>query len=288
MLTIRLKRNDPKKMNISIIMAVYNGSAYIQRQLSTILENIDNLSQLNVAFTCQLVLVDDQSADESISMTLSILAKRRDIELVLMRNQYNIGPFLSFFEGLKKATGDIIFLSDQDDEWKRRKIENVLASFRSAAEPDLVCHACVARDEKGSVTHLSPVQKRGELFALGCCLAFKADRLKDLVKRYEWLCNRLGYPIGHDRFICMYFYSLGSVKVIEEKLIVYRLHGQNYSLRRKASRKITRLLGDKIFERAHLYSVFSYSEIKEMRTRGNKVAYNILSLLSCRSHVKLF
>src|SRR5450759_5141604 len=90
---------------ISICMASYNGSRYIERQLLSI------LCQLGEAD--EVILVDDHSSDA----TLEVVERLSDKRIKIYRNGSNEGVLRTFERAIGLASGDIIFLSDQDDVW---------------------------------------------------------------------------------------------------------------------------------------------------------------------------
>jgi glycosyltransferase involved in cell wall biosynthesis len=86
-------------------MATYNGSAYIRDQLRTILEEL--------APTDEVVIVDDSSTDD----TVSIIEAVDDPRIRLLQQESNRGYVRTFERALNEAEGDVLLLSDQDDEW---------------------------------------------------------------------------------------------------------------------------------------------------------------------------
>src|SRR2546423_11914167 len=104
-------------------MAAHNGIYYIRRQIASILPQLDNDDEL--------IVVDDASTDE----TTRAVEDFCDSRILLVRNERNIGPIHSFERALQKSTGQLIFLSDQDDIWAANKISTILDVF--AKDPDV-------------------------------------------------------------------------------------------------------------------------------------------------------
>ena len=93
------------KFCISVIVPVYNAKAYIQKCLDTLInQNIDE------AF--EVIMVDDASTDNS----RELIKSYNYSELQLHSLPKNSGPGAARNFGLKKASGDYIFLLDVDDE----------------------------------------------------------------------------------------------------------------------------------------------------------------------------
>src|SRR5690348_15623759 len=97
-------------MRVSVCMAVHNGARFLRPQVDSI------LSQLRQSD--ELVVVDDASTDAS----PAILESVRDARLRLLRNAENLGVLRSFEKALRRASGEIIFLSDHDDIWLPGKL----------------------------------------------------------------------------------------------------------------------------------------------------------------------
>lgn len=112
-------------MKISVCMATYNGGKYLREQVDSILNQ--DLSAFPDA-ELEIVVSDDGSTDD----TITILESYKDdrIKVFHHRNhrqhRYNKAAYActeNFGYAMEKATGDFIFLSDQDDIWYPWKIE---------------------------------------------------------------------------------------------------------------------------------------------------------------------
>jgi len=86
-------------------MATFNGSAFIHKQIESI------LCQLKI--DDELIIVDDCSTDN----TVEIVSDFSDNRILILRNDQNIGVNQSFSKAILSSSGDYIFLSDQDDVW---------------------------------------------------------------------------------------------------------------------------------------------------------------------------
>ena len=101
---------------ISIVMASYNGEAYICEQINSI------LSQTLQQF--ELVVCDDCSTDS----TWEILKGYSTIDnrIRIFRNENNIGFKNNFTKAISLAKGEYIALCDQDDIWESDHLEQLL------------------------------------------------------------------------------------------------------------------------------------------------------------------
>lgn len=202
---------------ISVCMATYNGAPYIRKQLDSI------LSQLGP--DDEIIISDDGSVDGTISIIKSIQDKR----IKFYVNKGERGVINNFENALSKASGDYIFLSDQDDVWKSNKIETVVPLL---SDNILVVHNAVIIDKDDVSFGRNFFSLRGSKSGyfnnlyrnsyLGCCMCFRRELLKKILpfpKRIEM----------HDRWIGLMAELYGKVFFSKEELIGYRVHGNNVS-----------------------------------------------------------
>lgn len=103
-------------LKISVILTTYNSSETIERAV----QSVRNQDGINQDFEIELLVVDDQSTDN----TGEILARLNQPFLV---NETNSGgPNAGRNKGLRNATGDYIAIMDHDDEWLPDRIKKVL------------------------------------------------------------------------------------------------------------------------------------------------------------------
>ena len=209
--------------SISVVIAVYNGSDYIEQQLRSILCQIGDSDEV--------ILVDDFSSDE----TLELVAAMGDIRVRIFRNFTNIGVQRSFEKAIGLASGDIIFLSDQDDVWMDGKVDRVMSELQVC---DLVVTDCKVVDANLNLLYPSLFEiinpKMGVIRNLiknsytGCCMAFNRKILD----------KALPFPKDipmHDWWIGLIGEIIGSVKFINDPYLLYRRHGKNASTLSEAS-----------------------------------------------------
>lgn len=202
---------------ISVCMATYNGEKFIREQIESI------LSQLGT--NDELIISDDGSTDDTIKIINSIC----DPRIKLFHNQGRCGFVGNFENALRNAQNDYIFLSDQDDIWKKDKVKIVLQALE---DYDLIVHDAEIIDGDGNplgMNYYSIMHHYTNFFMnlwktrwLGCCMAF----------RKEVLFYCLPFPsniVAHDYWIGM----LGMLKFqycfLNDVLICYRRHGGNVS-----------------------------------------------------------
>src|SRR5215510_9347897 len=108
------------KHKVSIALCTYNGAKYLPQLLDSYLAQ----SRL----PDEVVVCDDRSQDETVAI-LDGFAARAPFSMRLLVNDQNIGSTKNFEKAISLCSGDIIFLSDQDDVWAPSKIEEMVRAF---------------------------------------------------------------------------------------------------------------------------------------------------------------
>lgn len=201
---------------ISVCMATYNGERYIKEQVSSILQQLGEDDEL--------VVSDDGSTDS----TLQVLASFHDSRIKVFSGPC-IGLTYNFENAIKNASGDYLFLSDQDDVWEPSKVERMVAALQDV---DLVISDAWICDENVVSTgkSLYDICKPHKGFwptlyhttYIGCCTAFRRTILKKL----------LPFPphiVMHDYWIGQIADLYYKTTFIPDKLLRYRRHGNNTS-----------------------------------------------------------
>ena len=120
---------------ISVAMATYNGAEYIIEQLDSIRRQTKSVDEV--------VIVDDCSKDETVSLVRAFNEKYPDLNIKLYENEENLGYKKNFKKALSLCDGEILFLCDQDDAWKENKVEVLCNIFETRPEVGLVSSAFV-------------------------------------------------------------------------------------------------------------------------------------------------
>lgn len=205
---------------ISICMATYNGERFIREQLDSILKQISENDEL--------IISDDGSTDNTIQIIEYYAKIYNNIKLV---RGPQLGVVKNFEYALKRAKGDIIFLSDQDDIWADSKVKKTIETLKKA-DTILVLHDAYIVNQAGNVVFTSFFNYRGSKTGyinniiknsyLGCCMAFRKQLLEvvlpfpEKIEMHDWWIGLLGERIG-------------KVKFLNDKLLYYRRHDKNVS-----------------------------------------------------------
>ena len=116
--------------SVSISLATYNGEEYLRPLLNSILDQSHRPDEI--------VACDDGSKDETINI-LSEYRESSSIPFHIYENDSNLGVEKNFEKCLKKSTGDLIAIADQDDLWKPNKLEEQIKAYEYSNR-GLICH----------------------------------------------------------------------------------------------------------------------------------------------------
>jgi glycosyltransferase involved in cell wall biosynthesis len=104
---------------VSIVVPVYNAVRFLDQAV----ESLKNQTHKNI----EIILVDDHSTDDSISIS-RIFAKNDKRIKVFQTREKSGGPLRGRELGISKATGDWVTFMDCDDYVEPKYIENLLAA----------------------------------------------------------------------------------------------------------------------------------------------------------------
>lgn len=216
---------------VDILMAVYNGEAYLRPQIESI---------IGQSYTkWRLIIGDDGSDDGTVSIVREYIQKYPDKIVLLENSEEPQGAKYNFFRLIQYSTADYIMLADQDDVWKSDKVANsyeyiVKAERHIGVGRPVLCHGdlCVV-DEKLSVvsSSMAAMQKldlkkrqlRDYLLqnnVTGCTVIFN--------RRLRELCGIMPETaIMHDWWLALIASAFGRVCCMKGGDILYRQHGGN-------------------------------------------------------------
>lgn len=204
-------------LRISVCMATYNGEKYILEQLNSILSQLGNNDEV--------IISDDSSSDNTLELIKSINDKR----IKLFAHNHYRNPVYNFQHALRQASGDVIFLSDQDDIWMENKVSVVMKALEKV---DVVVSDCKIVDDDLNIlteSYFKHKKSRTGLLRnlisntyLGCCMAFNRKVLE----------KALPFPAKlpmHDIWLGFISELFFKTEFINQPLILHRRHVSNTS-----------------------------------------------------------
>ena len=206
-------------MKISIAMATYNSAKYLKAQLQSF---IDQTRQPD-----ELIITDDCSTDDT-EIIVHEFAKVAPFTVEFYRNEKNLGYCGNFNAALTKTTGDLVFLSDQDDVWFAEKIEYMVGVADRNPEALVVMNDAVLTDgdlNEVGLTKVGQIRSAGmslDSFVMGCCCAVRRELLD--------FCMPIPHGMkGHDNWLVELAGGLNAKVVDIRVLQYYRRHESNES-----------------------------------------------------------
>jgi len=228
----RASMRNATEPRISACMAAYNGGAFVEAQLHSILPQLKPRDEV--------VIVDDGSTDD----TLLRIAKVGDTRIRLLKHEKNAGVVATFEDALRSATGDVLFLCDDDDLWAPTKARRFLEVFDDRPEVEVVLSRVSMIDEKDRPMPDSRINRKGR-FLPGFWRNLYMNHYQGsaMAIRASLLGRVLPFPVRrsflHDAWIGTRNELMGGkVAFLEEDLLYYRRHGNNASRTKPLTRQI--------------------------------------------------
>lgn len=232
---------------ISIALCTYNGAKYLPAQLESYLRQS--------RMPDEVVIGDDLSGDETLSI-IERFAMSAPFPVNLKVNKSTLGSTRNFEETIRRCSGDLIFLSDQDDIWMREKIEKIEQVFVRSKSTGLVFTDAELVDDQaiplgGSLwdyTFPKKVRKRAisdEFYRLllqgdvvtGATAAFRSSFAGDFSPIPTHIPDLI-----HDGWLALVISVSSEIGYIDSPLIQYRQHsgqqlGVNWNIEASGSRR---------------------------------------------------
>lgn len=198
-------------------MATYNGARYLRHQLGSF--------AAQTRLPDELVVSDDSSTDATAEVVADF-ARTAPFAVRFEVNTERLGFNRNFERAIMRCEGELIFVSDQDDEWFAPKIATVAALFEARPDVLAVVNDQVIATPDGANTEstvLRNVRAMGysdDNYGPGCCTALRRPIL-DLLSPFP------GDGVPYDHWINIIPSMLGVRAVCEEPLQNYRRHASN-------------------------------------------------------------
>jgi glycosyltransferase involved in cell wall biosynthesis len=237
-------------MTVSVALCTYNGEKFLTEQLESY--------SIQTRLPDELVICDDQSTDSTIDIIESF-QESAPFRVRLYINESRLRSTKNFERAISLCTGDIIFLSDQDDYWKPEKIQTILDCFSSPGKYGGVFSDAEIVDEylnDQNSTLWNSIgfnRKRLRNFAKGNSLPvlLQEDVVTGATLAFDANFKDILLPIPdtwvHDAWISLLLACTSNLCMIEKPLIKYRQHGfQQIGLRGHSfSRKVEEAMNNK-------------------------------------------
>ena len=200
-------------MKISVALAYHDGAEHIEEQLRSILNQFGKNDEL--------ILSVDRAFDGSMDLLKSWEERDKRIFLTLGPSR---GVGKNYEHAISMCSGDLIFLSSQDDPWLPEKITRVKNAFHDK-EVMAGVHDGKMMDEEARIEEETIWQKQRPRTGylrnlwknsyLGSCMAFRRELIPYILPIPEAVYQ-------YDYWIGTVAELAGKVVFLEEPLILYR------------------------------------------------------------------
>ncbi len=222
--------HSPSNLKVSIAMCTFNGAAFLQWQLDSILGQ--------TAPPDELVVCDDRSTDATM-VVLERFRERAPFPVRLHSNDKTLKPAQNFAKCISLCEGDIILLCDQDDVWFPDRVAQTRAVFERDPKAAFAYTDAPLIDGEGRTLDRTlyaslPIRPRDT------AQLRRGGNLLPVLRRYSVLCGAtmafrsslkpavLPVPAlwMHDEWIGLVGSAVGSAARMSVPVTQYRQHAQ--------------------------------------------------------------
>lgn len=212
-----------RNIKISVIMACFNSSAYLDEAVNSVLGQ--TLGDL------ELILIDDCSTDNTLE-----IAKRyqmQDDRVSVLSLPVNSGPATARNAGINAATGQWIGILDSDDVAMPSRFEEQMKLANSDKGLVMIGSSSISIDKKSHVIkeHKYPRSHSDLVKCLVFMRGFPSHSSmiyrKDVVQRLSAFNSR--YVSSEDKDLWLRLSEIGKVASIDKPLVKIRKHELNIS-----------------------------------------------------------
>lgn len=204
----------------SVIMATYNGAAFLAEQLASIARQ--------TRLPGELIISDDGSRDATVKIARNFV-ETAPFPVRLFVQRKNVGYAKNFVSAARRGTGELLLFADQDDLWCADKIAVLCEIAASCPETVLSHDISIFSDDPQKASRLSYyryLESQGFPAAVclkGCTLAIKAA----FVAEWGWPPERS--TVSHDFWIALLATAFRQRRYVDKVLVQHRLHANNTS-----------------------------------------------------------
>ncbi len=218
--------------NVDILLATYNGAAFLEAQLDSILAQTHE--------NWRLVIRDDGSTDKTTEIIEAFRARHQEKVVILEDEAGNLGLVQNYSRLMEHADAGYIALCDQDDVWKPEKLELSLQKMgdmeaeHGADKPLLVFTDLTVVDHDLRIIHPSFWRYQG--LRPERCNSLNRLLLENVATGCTMLLNRTlaersvplpAEAVVHDWWVVLVAAALGVAGHLPEPTVLYRQHGEN-------------------------------------------------------------
>lgn len=203
---------------VSIVLGTYNGEAFLEEQLRSLLaQTYPHL---------EIIAIDDCSKDGTVRILQDFASRDPRIKVIL--NEKNLGFIRNFEKGCKLSSGEWISLCDQDDYWYPDKVTKMVDAIGD--HPMIYCDSELCdQDLKPNGKRISdlvryqPFDDCRQLCVFSRMYGHATLITRDLFEK----SHPFREEIPHDGWMAFHATLYGGVAYLPEVLVKYRQHAAN-------------------------------------------------------------
>jgi rhamnosyltransferase len=254
---------------VDILMATYNGEAFVEEQVQSIINQTYR--------EWRLLVHDDGSTDKTMEI-LHRLAEKDERVVVIEDGVQRLGVARHFIHLVKQSTAAYCMFCDQDDVWLPHKVEKMVHAIEQYNQgiPQVVyTNAFLWSPDRGIISDKNtltyPTTLRQTLFLNTGIQGAAAIFNRAMCKVIE---QPLSYYAMHDHVLLLAGICFGEVHYLHESLMYYRQHEHNVTGNAPGSiaKKIALMWenrGVRLVNREHYEGLKAFYERFEAQMKGD-------------------
>ncbi len=201
-----------RKKSASILITNFNKAKYIKKTVQSCLnQNYKNK---------EIFIFDDQSSDHS----LKILKGFKKIKVFLNKKKKSssgpINQINAIKELFKRSKGEIIFLLDGDDHFKKNKVKDIMQLFEKDKKLNFIQDVPYSSEKKKIIT----LKNKKHFFSIWpsfyptSCITVKRNFFKKFLDNLD---NKKFPNLEIDARLCIFAFLTKSFKIYKKNLTIY-------------------------------------------------------------------
>ena len=228
------KRSMKEQSSISVVLAAYKGEKFIGEQLRSLFRQ--------TRLPDEILIGDDSPDDATEKAVREVLPEApASIHIHYRKNPLRLDSTQNFATLLGQASGDLIFICDQDDVWLEEKIARLATELETHPDCELVfCNSTVVDSSlaplnytTADVVHFTPEIAEKINAGTGVYDILRTPMIFGHNIAMRSTFRRLILPVpdlhAYDLWITLIGAGYGHVRCVFDCLTLFRRHGNNQS-----------------------------------------------------------
>jgi glycosyltransferase involved in cell wall biosynthesis len=223
-----------QRCRVEILLATYNGERFLERQIESVLEQMDS--------GCRLLIRDDGSTDGTLILLQKFVAQDPHRVVLLNDQGPRLGVCGNFGQLIEHSNADYVAFCDQDDVWLSGHISTLLERIKATEQdlgantPALAHTDLVVVDENlqtiapsfWSYLNLDPYRgSKLNRLLIQNVVTGSAMMINRALARWACPIPKTGVPM-HDWWLALIASAFGRIETIPAKTVLYRQHSNNH------------------------------------------------------------